>query len=185
MHHLESNMFIEAVQQQEDSEFNSTLPITEMSQDIDWLNCQASLCKVSLYNRDRQKSNTERKLICFVDISTLNEKDKDQNSKPSSSQSSDFDSLYGFDLEEKEVIIIKDDNKNLSNTEGSVCFFKQGHCRKGNVVNWLSNDLQKYAVGFQHALTPLKIAPKSNPSDSSTEDKKAQHDDMIFSCSGA
>ncbi|KAL8180489.1 UNVERIFIED_CONTAM: hypothetical protein K2H54_025856 [Gekko kuhli] len=176
-------MVIKAVQQQEDSEFDSTLPMTQMSQDIDWLHCQASLCKVNLYNRDRQNVNKERKLVCFVDVSSLNEKDKYQESEPSSSQSSDFDSLYGFDLEEKEVIVIKDDNKNPSNTEGSVCFFKQGHCHKGDVVKWLSNDLQKYAAGFQHALTPLKIPPKSNPSDSSAEDKTSQHDDMIFNCS--
>lgn len=182
MYHLESNTVIEAAQQQEDSEFDSTLPVTQMSQDIDWLNCQASLCKVSLYNRDRQKVSNDRKLVCFVDVSSINEKDK--KSEPSSRQSSDSDSLYGFDLEEKEVIVIKDDNKNPSNTEGSVCFFKQGHCHNGNVVNWLSNDLQKYAAGFQHALTPLKIPPKSNLSDSSTEDKASQHDDMISNSSG-
>uniref|UniRef100_A0ACB8FYB4 Uncharacterized protein n=1 Tax=Sphaerodactylus townsendi TaxID=933632 RepID=A0ACB8FYB4_9SAUR len=176
---------LKAAQQEEDSEFESTLQMTQMSHDIDWLHCQASLCKVNLYNRDSPKADKERKLVCFVDVSSFNEKDKDQNSETSSNQSSDFDCLYGFDLEEKEVIVIKDDNNNPANTEGSVCFFKQGHCHKGNVVNWLSNDLQKYAVGFQHALTPLKIPPKSNTSDSSTEDKTFQQDDMIFKSPGA
>ncbi|XP_010849854.1 PREDICTED: A-kinase anchor protein 4, partial [Bison bison bison] len=39
-------------------------------------------------------------------------------------------------------------------TEGSVCLFKQAPSDPLSVFNWLLNDLQKYALGFQHALSP-------------------------------
>lgn len=38
--------------------------------------------------------------------------------------------------------------------EGSVCLFKQTPSDPISVLNWLFNDLQKYALGFQHALSP-------------------------------
>ncbi|KAJ7309511.1 hypothetical protein JRQ81_007556 [Phrynocephalus forsythii] len=145
------------VQQKEHSESDSSL----MPQDIDWLHCRASLCKVNLFSSEKPKSDKERKLVCFVDVSSLNEKGGDQKS-PS-------DTGDGFDLEEKEIVVIKDENENPTNTEGSVCFFKPGHCEKGNVMNWLSDDLQKYAIGFHHALTPANNPQKLNPFDSAED----------------
>ncbi|CAI5797659.1 Hypothetical predicted protein [Podarcis lilfordi] len=172
------------VQQKEHSEFESLIP-TMMAPDIDWLHCRASLCKVNLFSSEKLKSDKERKLVCFVDVSSLNAKERGQNSKPSTSESSDMEPIGGFDLEEKEIVIIKDENKNSANTEGAVCFFKQGRCEKGNVVNWLSCDLQKYAAGFQHALTPANFPQKSNPSDSAAETVSQDSSTSTFNCSGA
>ncbi|XP_019504444.1 PREDICTED: A-kinase anchor protein 4 [Hipposideros armiger] len=39
-------------------------------------------------------------------------------------------------------------------TVGSVCLFKQAPCDPLSILNWLFNDLQKYALGFQHVLSP-------------------------------
>lgn len=148
-----------SVQPKEHSESDSS----PMAQDIDWLHCRASLCKVNLFSNDKLKSEKERKLVCFVDVSSLNERGGDQNS-PSDTEPAD-----GFDLEEKEIVIIKDENENPTNTEGSVCFFKPGHCEKGNVMSWLSDDLQKYAIGFHHALTPANNPQKPNSFDSAAD----------------
>ena len=35
-----------------------------------------------------------------------------------------------------------------------MCLFKQAPSDPLSVLNWLLNDLQKYALGFQHALSP-------------------------------
>uniref|UniRef100_A0ACB8G2B1 Uncharacterized protein n=1 Tax=Sphaerodactylus townsendi TaxID=933632 RepID=A0ACB8G2B1_9SAUR len=78
-------------------------------------------------------------------------------------------------LEEREVIVIKDkDKSNYINTEGAVCLFKQGSA-KDNTVSWLSNDLQKYAVGFQHGLAPSGAPCKANFFDSSITDKASKN----------
>ncbi|XP_044286649.1 A-kinase anchor protein 4-like [Varanus komodoensis] len=125
-----------------------------MAHEIDWLRSQAGVCKVNHYSAETQKDQ-DRKMICFVDVSSLNVKDKDQKG---------YNELDLGSLEEKEVIVIKDNERNNpNNTEGAVCLFKQGSSEELNVVSWLSNDLQKYAIGFQHALTPSSGSRKSQP----------------------
>uniref|UniRef100_A0ACB8E7S1 Uncharacterized protein n=1 Tax=Sphaerodactylus townsendi TaxID=933632 RepID=A0ACB8E7S1_9SAUR len=85
---------------------------------------------------------------------SLNLKDKDQRG---------YNQLDLGSLEEKEVIVIKDNEKNnANNTEGAVCLFKQGSSEELNVVSWLSSDLQKYAIGFQHALSPATGSRKAH-----------------------
>ncbi|XP_077209756.1 A-kinase anchor protein 4-like [Paroedura picta] len=124
-----------------------------MTQEIDWLRSGAAVCKVNHYSPEGQKDQ-DRKMICFVDVSSLSIKDKDQRG---------LNELDLGSLEEKEVIVIKDNEKNNpNNTEGAVCLFKQGSTEELNVVSWLSNDLQKYAIGFQHALTPATGSRKTN-----------------------
>lgn len=128
------------------------LNATKMAQEIDWLHSQAGVCKVNHFSPEGQKDQ-DRKMICFVDVSSITMKDKDQRA---------LSEIDLGSLEEKEVIVIRDNEKNNpSNTEGAVCLFKQGSSEEINVVSWLSNDLQKYAIGFQHALTPA--SRKSNP----------------------
>ncbi|XP_048362091.1 A-kinase anchor protein 4 [Sphaerodactylus townsendi] len=147
-----------------------------MEQEIDWLHSQAGLCKVDLYSAQSQKDQ-DRKVICFVDVSSLNTS-QDQNSKRPkvAPPSPDLDLR---NLEEKEVIVIKDNEKNNhSNTEGAVCLFKQGSSEELNVVSWLSNDLQKYALGFQHALTPSR--PHKSAQDFSATDRMSQGSDSSF-----
>lgn len=173
-----------ALQRKDHFNSDAILQTTRMAQDIDWLHCRASLCKVNLFSHEQMKSSRDRKLVCFVEITSLNAANRDQYSKPSTSKSSIMDSPDGFDLEEKEIIVIKDEDKNLMDTEGAVCFFKQSRFEKGNVMDCLSNDLQKYAVGFQHALAPPKIPPKSVPYDSAAE-KMYPNDPSAFSCPGA
>lgn len=144
------------------------LPVTRMAQEIDWLNSQAGLCKVDLYKHDiLPDQNCE--VVCFVDVSTLNlkEKERDQKAKKVTSQSSivsvssnDLD-LALENLEEKEVIVIKDNER--SNAINTVCLFKQGTSEEANVVNWLSNDLQKYAAGFQQALSHFTVPQTPRP----------------------
>ncbi|KAG6939215.1 A-kinase anchor protein 4 [Chelydra serpentina] len=148
-----------------------------MSQEVDWLHSQAGVCKVDLYNPDEQKDQ-DRKVICFVDVSSLNVKDKDSKAKKAASQSSSIsepsNELDLGNLEEKEVIVIKDNEKHdHSKTEGAVCLFKQGSTDELSVVSWLNNDLQKYAVGFQHALTPSDAPQKRKGSNSDTSLKSA------------
>uniref|UniRef100_A0A8D0H7P3 A-kinase anchor 110kDa C-terminal domain-containing protein n=1 Tax=Sphenodon punctatus TaxID=8508 RepID=A0A8D0H7P3_SPHPU len=164
-------------------------PIAKMSREVDWLHSQAGLCKVDLYSPDGQKDQ-DRKVICFVDVSKLNVKDKDQMAKRAASQSSNIsdpsNELDLGNLEEKEVIVIKDNEKNnQSNTEGAVCLFKQGSTEELNLVSWLNNDLQKYAVGFQHALTPSDSPRKRNSfSDPSAADRMSQNSDTSFRGAG-
>ncbi|KAL8207254.1 UNVERIFIED_CONTAM: hypothetical protein K2H54_050885 [Gekko kuhli] len=124
-----------------------------MTQEIDWLRSGAAVCKVNHYSPEGQKDQ-DRKMICFVDVSSLNVKDKNQRG---------LNELDLGSLEEKEVIVIKDNEKNNpNNTEGAVCLFKQGSTEELNVVSWLNNDLQKYAIGFQHALTPATGSRRTN-----------------------
>ncbi|OBS81803.1 hypothetical protein A6R68_24207, partial [Neotoma lepida] len=69
-------------------------------------------------------------------------------------------------LEDKEIIVIKDTEKqDQSKTEGSVCLFKQAPSDPLSVLNWLLNDLQKYALGFQHALSPSASSCKHKVGD--------------------
>ncbi|XP_062940346.1 A-kinase anchor protein 4-like [Cynocephalus volans] len=122
-----------------------------MSDDIDWLRSRRGVCKVDLYSPTGQKDQ-DRKVICFVDVSTLNVEDKDSEGAAGCSSEGD---LNLETLEEKEIIVIKDTEKqDQSKMEGSVCLFKQTPSDPMSVLNWLLNDLQKYALGFQHALSP-------------------------------
>ncbi|KAB0341309.1 hypothetical protein FD754_018235 [Muntiacus muntjak] len=122
-----------------------------MSDNIDWLHSRRGVCKVDLYSPTGQQEQ-DRKVICFVDVSTLSVEDK--NSKDATGCSSEGD-LDLESLEEKEIIVIKDTEKqNQSKMEGSVCLFKQAPSDPLSVLSWLLNDLQKYALGFQHALSP-------------------------------
>ncbi|KAH0624145.1 hypothetical protein JD844_007580 [Phrynosoma platyrhinos] len=150
-----------------------------MAQEIDWLHSQAGLCKVDLYSPDGQ-SDQDRKVICFVDVASLNIKDKERHKRGSNVADPSLDLR---NLEEKEVIVIKDNERDHhTNTEGAVCLFKQGSSEEVNVVSWLSNDLQKYAVGFQHALTPS--GPRKSAYGSPAVDKMSQNSDTSFRGSG-
>lgn len=133
-----------------------------MAQEIDWLRSQAGVCKVNHYSPDDTKDQ-DRKMICFVDVTSLKKKGKDQR---------DMNQLDLGSLEEKEVIVIKDNKRNNpNNTEGAVCLFKQGSSEELNVVGWLASDLQKYAIGFQHALTPASGARKGGSPYTISSDK--------------
>ncbi|XP_053167253.1 A-kinase anchor protein 4-like [Hemicordylus capensis] len=149
-----------------------------MAQETDWLRSQAGLCKVDLYSPNGESSQ-DRKVICFVDVSSLNIKDKDHKNKRGSADPC----LDLRNLEEKEVIVIKDKERDHhTNTEGAVCLFKQGSSEEVNVVSWLSNDLQKYAVGFQHALTPSD--PHKSGYKSSAYGKMSHGSDSSFRGNG-
>ncbi|XP_020649459.1 A-kinase anchor protein 4 [Pogona vitticeps] len=150
-----------------------------MAQEIDWLHSQAGLCKVDLYSPDGT-SDQDRKVICFVDVASLNLKNKEKQKRGNSLGDPSLDLR---NLEEKEVIVIKDNERDHhTNTEGAVCLFKQGSSEEVNVVSWLSNDLQKYAVGFQHALTPS--GSRKSAYDSPAFDKMSQSSDTSFRGSG-
>nr|XP_060623523.1 A-kinase anchor protein 4-like [Anolis sagrei ordinatus] len=158
-----------------------------MSQEVDWLHSQAGVCKVDLYNPEGGKDQ-DRKVICFVDVSSLNIKNTDDDTgKDAAGQSKGNESVTGLDLgkmQDKEVIVIKDsDAPEQSKTEGAVCLFKQGSTEELNVVSWLFDDLQKYACGFQHALTPSPTPPKPKPS---AADKMSQNNNntAFKSCEG-
>uniref|UniRef100_A0A8C7EN05 A-kinase anchoring protein 4 n=2 Tax=Neovison vison TaxID=452646 RepID=A0A8C7EN05_NEOVI len=139
---------------------------TKMSDDIDWLHSRRGVCKVDLYSPTGQQDQ-DRKVICFVDVSTLNVEDKD--CKDAAGSSSEGDLNLG-NLEEKEIIVIKDTEKqDQSKTEGSVCLFKQAPSDPISVLNWLLNDLQKYALGFQHALSPSASSCKHKVGDTEGE----------------
>uniref|UniRef100_A0A8C0IQK1 A-kinase anchor 110kDa C-terminal domain-containing protein n=1 Tax=Chelonoidis abingdonii TaxID=106734 RepID=A0A8C0IQK1_CHEAB len=162
---------------------------TCMSQEVDWLHSQAGVCKVDLYNPDEQKDQ-DRKVICFVDVSSLNVKDKDSKAKKAASQSSSIsepsNELDLGNLEEKEVIVIKDNEKHdHSKTEGAVCLFKQGSTDELSIVSWLNNDLQKYAVGFQHALTPSDAPQKCKVSETFNDPSLSQNSDTSLKSAGA
>ncbi|XP_006877688.1 PREDICTED: A-kinase anchor protein 4-like [Chrysochloris asiatica] len=137
-----------------------------MSDDIDWLHSRRGVCKVDLYSPTRQQDQ-DQKVICFVDVSTLNMEDKDaKNAAGSSSEGN----LNLENLEEKEIIVIKDTEKqDQSKTEGSVCLFKQTPSDPISVLNWLLSDLQKYALGFQHALSPSASSCKHKVGDTGDE----------------
>ncbi|XP_025025215.1 A-kinase anchor protein 4-like [Python bivittatus] len=146
-----------------------------MSQEVDWLHSQAGVCKVDLYNPDAGKDQ-DRKVICFVDVSSLNIKQTDDTDKDAAGQSKGSESVTGLDLgkmQDKEVIVIKDsETPEQSKTEGAVCLFKQGSTEELNVVTWLFDDLQKYACGFQHALSPSTAPRQQKPS---AADKMSQN----------
>ncbi|XP_038956016.1 A-kinase anchor protein 4 isoform X1 [Rattus norvegicus] len=132
-----------------------------MSDDIDWLHSRRGVCKVDLYSPKGQQDQ-DRKVICFVDVSTLNVED---DSKGAAGPRSEGE-LNLENLEEKEIIVIKDTEKqDQSKTEGSVCLFKQAPSDPISVLNWLLNDLQKYALGFQHALSPSASSCKHKVGD--------------------
>ncbi|NP_077378.1 A-kinase anchor protein 4 [Rattus norvegicus] len=134
---------------------------TKMSDDIDWLHSRRGVCKVDLYSPEGQQDQ-DRKVICFVDVSTLNVED---DSKGAAGPRSDGE-LNLENLEEKEIIVIKDTEKqDQPKTEGSVCLFKQAPSDPISVLNWLLNDLQKYALGFQHALSPSASSCKHKVGD--------------------
>ncbi|XP_019358831.1 PREDICTED: A-kinase anchor protein 4-like [Gavialis gangeticus] len=160
-----------------------------MSQAVDWLNSQTSMCKVDLYNPEGQKDQ-DHKVICFVDVSSLNVKDNDPKAKKAASQFSNIsDHSNEIDLEEKEVIVVKDNlNHDHSKTQGTVCLFKQGSTDELSVVSWLNNDLQKYAAGFQHALTPSDNPQKHTGSNTSINPslpkKMAQDSDTSLQFAG-
>ncbi|XP_077176853.1 A-kinase anchor protein 4-like [Paroedura picta] len=147
-----------------------------MAQGIDWLQSQAGMCKIHLYSPDVMKDQ-ERKVICFVDVSNLNSKDRNVDATSQTHNISDpARDLDLANLEEKEVIVIKDkDQSSYVNTEGAVCLFKQGSTEDVNIVSWLSNDLEKYAVGFQHALTSSGTPCKPNMFDSPMTDQASQN----------
>uniref|UniRef100_A0A8C8Z5H3 A-kinase anchoring protein 4 n=1 Tax=Prolemur simus TaxID=1328070 RepID=A0A8C8Z5H3_PROSS len=133
-----------------------------MSDDIDWLHSRRGVCKVDLYS-PREQQDQEQKVICFVDVSTLNAEDKD--CKDASGSSSEGNLNLGS-LEEKEIIVIKDTEKqDQSKMEGSVCLFKQAPSDPLSILNWLLSDLQKYALGFQHALSPSSSSCKHKVGD--------------------
>ncbi|XP_004713195.1 A-kinase anchor protein 4 [Echinops telfairi] len=133
-----------------------------MSDNIDWLHSRRGVCKVDLYSPAGQQDQ-DRKVICFVDVSTLNVEDKDAKDGTDSCSEGD---LNLENLEEKEIIVIKDTEKqDQSKTEGSVCLFKQAPSDAISVLNWLLNDLQKYALGFQHALSPSASSCKHKVGD--------------------
>ncbi|XP_027714488.1 A-kinase anchor protein 4-like isoform X1 [Vombatus ursinus] len=126
-----------------------------MSDDIDWLQSRRRVCKVELYSPTGQKDQ-DRKVICFVDVSTLNVEDKDKEGGPSSEGELDLE-ISG----EKEIIVIKDTEKLCqSKTEGSVCLFKQAPLDPIRALSCLLNDLQKYSLSFQHALSPSSSSCK-------------------------
>uniref|UniRef100_A0A7M4FA25 A-kinase anchor 110kDa C-terminal domain-containing protein n=1 Tax=Crocodylus porosus TaxID=8502 RepID=A0A7M4FA25_CROPO len=161
----------------------------QMSQEVDWLHSQAGLCKVDLYKPEGQ-TDQDRKVIAFVDISSLNLKDNDPKAKKAASQSSSIsehsNELDLVNMEEKEVIVIKDNEKqDHSKTEGAVCLFKQGSTDELSIMSWLNNDLQKYAVGFQHALAPSDNPQKHKGSDNFRNTPLYQNNDTSLKCAGA
>ncbi|XP_057393619.1 A-kinase anchor protein 4 [Balaenoptera acutorostrata] len=117
---------------------------------IDWLHSHKSMCKVDLYSPIGQHDQ-DQKVICFVDVSTLNMEDKD--SKDAAGSNSRGDLNLGS-LEEEEIIVIKDTEKQDSPKMEIVCLFKRAPSNPGSVLNRLLSDLQKYTLCFQHALSP-------------------------------
>uniref|UniRef100_A0A8D0EFN7 A-kinase anchor 110kDa C-terminal domain-containing protein n=1 Tax=Salvator merianae TaxID=96440 RepID=A0A8D0EFN7_SALMN len=143
-----------------------------MSQEVDWLHSQAGVCKVDLYNPDGGKDQ-DRKVICFVDVASLNIKNTDDTGNDAAGQSKPVTGLDLGKMQDKEVIVIKDsETPEQSKTEGAVCLFKQGSTEELNVVSWLFDDLQKYACGFQHALSPSSAPRQQKPS---AADKMSQN----------
>ncbi|XP_029097162.1 A-kinase anchor protein 4 [Monodon monoceros] len=118
---------------------------------IDWLHSHRGMCKVDLYSPTGQQDQ-DQKVLCFVDVSTLNMEDKD--SKDAAGSISEGD-LNLENLEEEEIIVIKDTEKqDSSKMERSVCLFKQAPSNPISVLYRLLSDLQKYALCFQQALSP-------------------------------
>nr|KAF6294520.1 A-kinase anchoring protein 4 [Pipistrellus kuhlii] len=144
-----------------------------MCDPIDWLHSSRGVCKVDLYSPTERKEQ-ERKVICFVDVATLNVEDKSSKDAGGSSSGGD---LTLEQLEDKEIIVIKDvEKKDQSKTEGSICLFKQAPSDPISVLNWLLNDLQKYALGFQHALSPSASSCKHKIGDSDNDYHRYPHE---------
>ncbi|XP_074179700.1 A-kinase anchor protein 4 [Rhinolophus sinicus] len=121
-----------------------------MSENIDWLHSHTDVCKVDLYSPKEQKEQ-DRKVICFIDVSTLNVEGKDSEDAGGSGSGGN---VILEKLKEKEIILIKDTEKqDRSKMEGSVCLFKQTPSDPLSALNCLL-DLQRYALGFQHVLSP-------------------------------
>ncbi|XP_016849556.1 A-kinase anchor protein 4-like [Anolis carolinensis] len=133
-----------------------------MPHELDWLNSQAGMCKVNFYSPDGPKDQ-QCKVVCFVDVADM--KDKFPGLNIPTDQPSNISDSTGelVDIEDKEVVIIKDNEQSDHvNAEGSVCLLKPGFSKDTSVVSWLSNDLQKYALGFQHALSPSEMPCNAN-----------------------
>ncbi|XP_036161119.1 A-kinase anchor protein 4 [Myotis myotis] len=150
-----------------------------MSDPIDWLHSSRGVCKVDLYSPTERKEQ-ERKVICFVDVATLNVEDKGSKDAGGSSSGGDLTLEH---LEDKEIIVIKDIEKkdHQSKTEGSICLFKQAPSDPISVLNWLLNDLQKYALGFQHALSPSATNCKHKVGDTENEHHNRYHHENCYS----
>ncbi|KAM6151206.1 A-kinase anchor protein 4-like [Rhynchocyon petersi] len=128
-----------------------------MSDHIDWLHSSRGVSKVHLYTPKGQQEQ-DRKKISFVDVSTLKMEDRDAKNARESSSKGDF---HLENLEDEEIIVIKNNEKqHKSKTGGSVCLFKQAPFDPICALNFLLNDLQKYALGFQHILSPTASSCK-------------------------
>ncbi|KAM6151667.1 A-kinase anchor protein 4-like [Rhynchocyon petersi] len=129
-----------------------------MSDHIDWLHSSRGVCKVHVYTPKGQQEQDRIKVISFVDVADLKTEDRDAKNAAGSSSKDDC-SLKN--LEDKEIIVIKNTEKqHKSKTGGSVCLFKQAPFDPISALNFLLNDLQKYALGFQHALSPTASSCK-------------------------
>ncbi|XP_026563664.1 A-kinase anchor protein 4-like [Pseudonaja textilis] len=136
-----------------------------MAHEIDWINSKAGMCNITSYKSKPKKEDSERKMVCFVNVANLNTRDGNLGRNVFSDQPDHINDPAGEldlrNLEEKEVIVIKDnERRKCMNTDGAVCLFKPGSLEDVNIVNWLNNDLQKYAFGFEHALTPFRTSQK-------------------------
>lgn len=136
-----------------------------MAHEIDWINSKAGVCNINSYKSRQKKEDTEHKMVCFVNVANLNMKDRNLGPNVMSDQPDNINDpaseLDLRNLEEKEVIVIKDnEQRKCMNTDGAVCLFKPGSLQDFNIVGWLNNDLQKYAFGFEHALTPFRTSQK-------------------------
>uniref|UniRef100_A0A671DTL3 A-kinase anchor 110kDa C-terminal domain-containing protein n=1 Tax=Rhinolophus ferrumequinum TaxID=59479 RepID=A0A671DTL3_RHIFE len=121
-----------------------------MSENIDWLHSHTDVCKVDLYSPKVQKQQ-DRKVICFIDVSTLNVEGKDSEDAGGSCSGGN---VILEKLKEKEIIVIKDtEDQDRSKMEGTVCLFKQTPSDPLSTLNCLL-DLQRYALGFQNVLSP-------------------------------
>ncbi|KAM6151826.1 A-kinase anchor protein 4-like [Rhynchocyon petersi] len=128
-----------------------------MSDHIDWLHSSRGVSKVHLYSPKGQQEQ-DRKKISFVDVSTLKMEDRDAKNAAGSSSKGD---CRLENLEDQEIIVIKETEKqHKSKTGGSVCLFKQAPFDPISALNFLLNDLQKYALGFQRALSPTASSCK-------------------------
>ncbi|KAF7242712.1 A-kinase anchor protein 4 [Varanus komodoensis] len=153
----------------------------KMSQEIDWLTSPAGLCRIDLLRHDVPRDENCG-MVCFIDVSTMKPKEKDwDKAKKATSQSdtvsispSDFD-LGLENMEEKEVIVIQDTERN-----NAVCFFRQGSSEEASVANWLNSDLQKYTIGFQQALSSFLPHRPKHPFRSSVMEKISQNTNSSF-----
>ncbi|KAM5195846.1 A-kinase anchor protein 4-like [Hipposideros larvatus] len=133
-----------------------------MADIIDWLHSPMDVCKVDLYSPKRPQEQ-DREVISFVDVSTLTVGDKDCKDAGGSRSGG---GLALENLKDRELVVIKDTQKKaLSKTAGSVCLFKQAPCDPLSILNWLFHDLQKYALGFQHVLSPSASSCKHHIED--------------------